>query len=102
MPKDSKNNEVKFTEEELESIKGFQQRYLDIQMGFGQVEINRNRLDEQYNSLEEGLEKLRENLTETQTEEREFIQNINKKYGDGVLDPTTGVFTPNPVATTTT
>ena len=89
--------EVKFTEKELESIKTFQQKYLDVQMGFGQLEISRNRLDAQYEALDTGMEDLKETLNKTQTDEREFIQNINKKYGDGVLNPDTGVFTPNAI-----
>ena len=89
--------EVKFTEKELETIKSFQQKYLDVQLGFGQVEINRNRLDTQYEALDTGMEDLKETLSTTQTDEREFIETINKKYGDGVLNPETGVFTPNEV-----
>ena len=34
-------------------------------------------------------------------EVREFVDSINKKYGDGNLDLTTGVFTPKPVVETT-
>ena len=88
------NEEIKFTEEELESIKSFQQRYLDIQMKFGQSEIFRARLENQMTELEGLFDSSREDLANTQKEEREFIDGINKKYGDGVLDPQTGVFTP--------
>ena len=87
--------EIKFTEKELESIKSFQQRYLDIQMKFGQSEIFRARLENQMTELEGLFESNREDLANTQKEEREFIDGINKKYGDGVLDPQTGVFTPS-------
>jgi len=89
------NEEIKFTEEELESIKSFQQRYLDIQMKFGQSEIFRARLENQMTELEGLFDSSREDLANTQKEEREFIDGINKKYGDGVLDPQTGVFTPS-------
>tara|TARA_Y100000034_G_scaffold41999_1_gene51550 strand:- start:247 stop:540 length:294 start_codon:yes stop_codon:yes gene_type:complete len=88
-------SEVKFSEEELGKIKEFQQRYLDIQMGYGQVQITRSRLEQQFESLDEAHDKLNENLVNTQTEERSFIEEINKKYGDGVLNPETGVFTPS-------
>ena len=89
------SEEIKFTEEELESIKSFQQRYLDIQMKFGQSEIFRARLENQMSELDGLFESNREDLANTQKEEREFIDGINKKYGDGVLDPQTGVFTPS-------
>ena len=35
----------------------------------------------------------------TQSEEQDYIAAIQKKYGDGTLDPETGIFTQNkPVA----
>ena len=91
MPKE----EIKFTEEELGSIKTFQQRYLDIQMGFGQAEITRMRIATQQANADTFSVDLHEQYNTVQTEEKEFIEKINEKYGDGVLDPETGVFTPN-------
>ena len=90
-----KEKEVKFTESELEQIKGFQKRYVEIQMGFGQAEITRSRIETQFEALDTFHDELRENLSKVQEEERAFIDDINKKYGDGVLNPETGVFTPN-------
>jgi septal ring factor EnvC (AmiA/AmiB activator) len=87
--------QVKFSEEDLEKIKVFQQRYLDIQMGYGQIQISRSRLEQQFTSLDEAHDTLNENLIKTQSEERSFIEEINKEYGDGVLNPETGVFTPS-------
>ena len=90
-----KSKEVKFSEEELTKIKDFQQRYINVQMGFGQAEITRTRLDEQFNNVDVFVDELRTKLSEIQTEERSFIEEVNKKYGDGVLDPESGVFTPS-------
>ena len=90
-----KSKEVKFSEEELTKIKDFQQRYINVQMGFGQAEITRTRLDEQFNNVDVFVDELRTKLSEIQTEERSFIEGVNKKYGDGVLDPESGVFTPS-------
>jgi phosphopantetheine adenylyltransferase len=87
--------EVKFTEEELKQIGEFRQKYVDIQMGFGQLEINKMRLHQQLSGAEDTVNSLRESFQTVQTTEREFIQQINDKYGDGVLDPATGVFTPS-------
>tara|TARA_Y100000310_G_scaffold278120_1_gene296369 strand:- start:607 stop:951 length:345 start_codon:yes stop_codon:yes gene_type:complete len=92
---ENQNNEIKFNEEDLEKIKIFQQRYVEIQMGFGQAEINRARLESQLKSVDEFVDNLKQNLDSIQEEERTFIQDVNKKYGDGVLNPATGVFTPN-------
>lgn len=88
-------DEIKFTDEELESVSSYQKQYTEIQLGFGQIEMTRNRLDDQYESLDKSMEDLRTKLSDIQKEERSFIDSINKKYGDGVLNPETGVFVPN-------
>ena len=89
------SDEIKFTQKELDSIKTFQQRYIDIQMGFGQVEITKMRIATQQANADTFSNNLHEQYNTVQTEEKEFIEKINEKYGDGVLDPDTGVFTPN-------
>jgi len=88
-------DKIKFTQEELDKINEFRQKYLDIQMGFGQAEITRTRLEKQFDNLENFSEDLRKQFDTIQEDEQKFIAEINKKYGDGVLDPDTGVFTPN-------
>ena len=91
---DNIKTDVKFTEKELEKIKSFQQEYVNVQMTFGQIELSKMRFEEQLTLLDESYENTAKELDKIQKEEREFITDINKKYGDGVLDPQTGVFTP--------
>ena len=87
--------EIKFTQEELDQISEYRQKYLDVQMGFGQAEITDYRLQRQYENLDKFSEDLKKQFDTIQEDEQKFITEINKKYGDGVLDPDTGVFTPN-------
>jgi chromosome segregation ATPase len=96
------DTEVKFTQEELDKIQSFQQQYGNLQLQFGQSHITQLRLEEQLNSIDEMINNLNNNLTTLQEEERNFITEINKKYGDGVLNPETGVFTPAEPTDTTT
>ena len=79
--------EVKFTEEELTKVKDIRVQYSNIQNSFGQLKMAQIRLDEQEVQLEESLKNI-------QTEESKFLDGITKKYGDGSLNPDTGVFTP--------
>ena len=81
-------SEVKFTEEELKQVQDIQQDYLSIQNQFGQLKLAQIRLDEDEIELEEALKKI-------QTEERKFLDGITDKYGQGTLNPDTGVFTSN-------
>ena len=79
--------EVKFTEEELKNVQEIQQTYANIQNQFGQLKLAQIRLDNQEVDLEDSLKKV-------QTEEQKFLDGITEKYGQGSLNPETGVFTP--------
>ena len=78
---------VKFTEEELKQVQDIQQSYANVQNQFGQMKMAQIRLDEQEVELEESLKSI-------QDDEKKFLDGITKKYGEGTLNPETGVFTP--------
>ena len=58
-----------------------------VQIQFGQLKLNQIRLDEQEVELEDSLKQI-------QSEEKKFLDGITDKYGQGTLNPDTGVFTP--------
>ena len=80
--------EVKFTEEEMSQVQGIQQNYANVQNQFGQLKMAQIRLDEQEIDLENSLKSI-------QDEEKKFLDGITEKYGEGTLNPESGVFTPN-------
>ena len=79
--------EVKFTKDELETVQGIQRNYAAVQNQFGQLKLAQIRLDEQEVDLENSLKSI-------QDEEKNFLDSITDKYGQGTLNPETGVFTP--------
>jgi|TARA_R110000744_G_scaffold128666_2_gene235873 hypothetical protein len=79
--------EVKFTEEELTQVQNIQKSYATVQNQFGQLKMAQIRLDEQEVELEESLKSI-------QDDEKKFLDGITEKYGEGTLNPETGVFTP--------
>ena len=93
--------EVKFSQEEMSQLTELQQTYTTIQNTFGQLSVNRIRLEQELSSLDEADVRLKSDFAATQQKEREFVATISKKYGDGNLDLNTGVFTPRPVEETT-
>ena len=93
--------EVKFTQEEMNQLTELQQTYAAVQNAFGQLSVNRIRLEQELSSLDEADDRLKSDFAANQQKEREFVDIINKKYGDGNLDLNTGVFTPRPVEETT-
>ena len=100
MPEESKlaeklENSTKFSEEELKQVKGIQDEYIKIQNQFGQLSIAKIRLKSQINILDDSEVKLNEDFEKLQEKEKEFLDETTKKYGEGSLNPQTGVFTQN-------
>ena len=85
---------VKFTDEEIKELQEIQNKYFNVQGDLGRISITRIRLNQQLGTLTEKEVSLENQFLETQKEEKTFIDKINKKYGDGVLDPESGTFTP--------
>ena len=79
--------EVKFTEEELTQVQNIQNSYQAVQNQFGQLKLTQIRLDKDEIILENSLKSI-------QDEEKKFLDGITEKYGQGSLNPETGVFTP--------
>jgi septal ring factor EnvC (AmiA/AmiB activator) len=95
-------SEVKFTEEEMQKLAGLQQSYQNLQSTFGQLKVQRIMLEQQLEGLEETEMSIEEQYKTAQQDERNFVKELNEKYGPGTLDPATGTFTPTetPEATT--
>ena len=85
----------KFTEEELKQVKEIQDKYFDIQNQFGLASITKLRLEKQMDNLMQQEQDLAKSFTEIQENERKFLDEITKKYGQGTLNPETGEFVPN-------
>jgi len=88
-------SEVKFTEEELQSLQELSTKSNGITNRFGQLAIAKINLEKQSEAVEEEEFKLHEELEALKKEEQETLQSITDKYGPGSLDPQTGVFTPS-------
>ena len=86
-PEEIKNEPQKFTQEEIDSLKGFQIRLDNIITQFGKINLSRIKLDEQENLLKDEVKKI-------ENEEIELAQKLSDKYGRGSLDIETGTFTP--------
>ena len=88
-------SEIKFTEQELQSLQELSTKSNGITNRFGQLAIAKINLEKQSEAVEEEEFKLHEELEALKKEEQETLQSITEKYGPGSLDPQTGVFTPS-------
>ena len=87
--------EVKFTEEELKQVQDIQTSYADVTNKLGQLSISKERLKQQEELLLKQHNDLFSTFGKVQEDEQKFLDTITEKYGQGTLNPETGVFTPN-------
>ena len=84
----------KFSEEDMEKIKAFQTKFVDIQRQFGQGAINKIRLEQSIEALNKEMSDLRAEYVKLQEDEKNYVDEVTKKYGEGTLNPETGEFLP--------
>ena len=86
--------DIKFTEDEMTSLKQLQEDYTTKQEQLGQISVQRILLNQQIDSLEQRQQELEKEYVDVQQREQGLVKTLNEKYGQGQLDPNTGVFTP--------
>ena len=88
--------EIKFSQDEVQKVTELRKASSDKVVEFGQIRLEiflaKQRLEELY-KLERELEN---SFTTLQQDERGLVEELNKKYGVGVLDLESGVFKPAP------
>ena len=89
-------SEIKFTDEELQSIQNLSNKSNNITNRFGQLAIAKINLEKQSESVESEEFKLHEELESLRKEEQDTLNGITEKYGPGTLDPQSGIYTPTP------
>ena len=94
----AESKDIKFTDDELQSLQDLQNSYQQKQLQFGQLKVQKILVQQQVDGLETSESQLEVEYGEVQETERTLVQSLNEKYGPGNLDPATGVFTPTPVA----
>ena len=88
-------DDIKFSEEEMKSLRELQDSYTQKQAELGQVSVQRILLNQQLDVLEEKQTFLENEYKKIQQQEQDLVKKLNEKYGPGQLDPESGVFTPN-------
>ena len=88
------SSEMKFTDEELQSLQDLQNNYQEKQAQLGQLAVQRILLEQQSDALSVRQEEIEQEYQGVQEQERDIVAKLNEKYGPGQLDPQTGVFTP--------
>lgn len=84
----TQDNVTKLTEEELSFFSNLSADYSSIRTQLGSITLEMNRLETVQSSLTSTFNQLVER-------EKEFLKELQQKYGEGSVDLTTGIYTPN-------
>ena len=93
---EEKQSEIKFSDEELTSLRELQEGYQEKQAQFGQLKVQKLLIQQQLDALESTEVQFESDYAGLQTKEQEIVKQLNEKYGPCNLDPATWVFTPAP------
>mgnify|MGYP001177546859 FL=1 len=86
--------DIKFTEEELKDIQDLSTTYQKRQAELGQIAVQKILMEQRVNALIEREEAIKSEWAELQTNEKNLVNTLSEKYGQGTLDPNTGKFEP--------
>ena len=78
---------AKIKEEQLQKLKEFKGKYEQLTFLIGKNKIEQKQLQFEEEAMFDEMEKLN-------VEEQNFLNELQKEYGDGNLDVNTGEFTP--------
>ena len=86
-PQEIKNTPQSFTEQELNELKSLRDRIDEISFQFGQLSIQKIKLEEEESTLKNKLKSI-------EKEETTIAKKLTEKYGKGSIDLETGTFVP--------
>jgi len=86
-----------FEQQDIESVKNLQSSYASTTAQIGQVEVELHLLTKKLEELSSFRKSLFQQYEDLQNQERELVNTLNEKYGDGVLDLESGRFIPSNV-----
>lgn len=87
-------NQIKFTEEELAEIRMLQGKFQEKVFAFGRFRLERMQLLKLVKELEERESDAEKEYVNLQNMETALLEKLTKKYGEGNLNLTDGVFIP--------
>ena len=88
----SEQTTKEFEQQDIESVKLLQSEYATNTDQIGQVEVELHLLKKRLDEIENIRTELFDKYESLQQKEKELVESLNQKYGDGVLDLDSGRF----------
>ena len=89
-----KSKDVKFTKDELNSIEELRNNYNSVTNSLGMLEVSRMQAEKRLEAIEGDKIRLETQYEQLTMVEKELINSLTEKYGQGSIDINSGVFTP--------
>jgi len=89
-----KSKEIKFTQQEIDSLMNLKQSYANVELSLGKLEVARMQTEQRLEKIENDKLRLENTYVEIQANEAQIVGELTEKYGVGNLDINTGKFTP--------
>ena len=87
----------KFEAEDMATLKALQDRFNNIVLQFGQLDIELIRNKDEQLRLNNLKLQLEADFGKLKSDEQEMAKDLTEKYGAGILDPRTGDFKPEEI-----
>ena len=89
-----KSKDVKFTKDELNSIEELRNNYNSVTNALGMLEVSRMQTEKRLETIAGDKIRLETQYEQLTMVEKELINSLTEKYGQGSIDINSGVFTP--------
>ena len=89
-----KSKDVKFTKDELNSIEELRNNYNSVTNSLGMLEVSRMQTEKRLETIKGDKIRLETQYEQLTMAEKELIDSLTEKYGQGSIDINSGVFTP--------
>ena len=89
-----KSKDVKFTKDELNSIEELRNNYNSVTNALGMLEVSRMQTEKRLETIAGDKIRLETQYEQLTMAEKELIDTLTEKYGQGSIDINSGVFTP--------
>lgn len=86
------NNQCNITEEEKQELVELTSEYQNILMGLGELQAEELSLKAELKNLKHERQKYKKHLLQFKSKEKLYSERLTKKYGDGELDISSGVY----------
>jgi hypothetical protein len=86
------NKQCNITEDEQSELLELSGEYQNLLLALGELQVEELSLENELEIVKNTKTKYKESLHQFKNKEKLFLERLNKKYGEGSLDTTSGIY----------